>query len=126
MRKILCLFALLLWINLAPTVDAQTQAGSAVDGQARYMRLCSRCHTASPDYRAIRAANSPDTLRLAANSVSGMGFLLTLLTASDYDNIAAFIGNEALRENVVTVAPAGAGQGFISSVPNTVACGGTC
>ena len=126
MKKTFLTFILLFLLGCVQTVNAQTSIGNAIDGQARYMRLCSRCHTASPDHRAINGANSADSIRFAANSVSGMGFLIALLTAKDYDDIAAFIGDATLRENVVTVAAAGDGTGFISSTPNALACGGTC
>ncbi len=126
MQKIFLAFTLLFLLSCIPTAHAQTNIGNAVDGQARYMRLCSRCHGPTPDHRSINGANSPDTIRFAANSVSGMGFLVALLTAKDYDDIAAYIGDAALRVNVVTVAPTGNGTGFITSTPNALACGGTC
>jgi hypothetical protein len=108
------------------TAHAQEGAGNALDGQARFLRFCTRCHGVPPDHRAMNGANRPDVIRLAANNAPGMGFLIALLTSKDYDDLAAFIADKALSSNVVTVAATGDGTGFITSTPNGLACGGVC
>ncbi len=98
----------------------------ALAGQARYLQLCAGCHSATPDYRAKSAANRPDSLRLAVNAVSGMGTLQAVLTNVDYDNIAAYLGDEKLNENVLTVSSRGGGSGRIVSAGSNINCGGVC
>jgi hypothetical protein len=101
-------------------------AANALDGQARYLQICAGCHSATPDHRAKLAANNPDFLRLAVNTVSGMGFLQRLLLSNDYDDIAAYIGDTRLNENVLTVASRGEGIGHITAMPGNINCGGIC
>ncbi len=111
-------------ILLASNAFAST--GNALAGQQLYLALCETCHGATPDRRAKLAANDPDFLRLTVFTSSGMGFLQSILTTVGYENIAAYLGNTALNENLVTVALSGNGDGSVTSIPNGIACGGTC
>ena len=115
------LLFLLLLLSALPSY-----AANALVGQARYLALCAGCHSATPDHRAKLAANEPDFLRLAVNTVSGMGFLQALLSRNDYDDIAAYIGDTKLNSNVLTVAARGAGVGRIVTKPGNINCGGVC
>ncbi len=110
----------------AHAASPSASTADALRGQARYLRLCAGCHSAAPDYRAKSAANRPDALRLAVNAVSGMGVLQPLLTNADYDDIAAYLGDTTLNENVLTVAPRGDGLGRITATRGNMDCGGIC
>lgn len=103
-----------------------TAAGNPVAGQTKYLANCATCHSAPPDYRAVRAANNPDELALAINAVSGMGFLNALLTRQDIENIAVYIGTPSISQNVLTVGRSGGGSGSVSSAAGVIACGGIC
>ena len=116
----------MLWRLIFLIFSVPAFAANAIDGQARYLNLCAGCHSATPDHRAKYAANNPEFLKLAVNTVSGMGFLQRLLTTQDYDNIAAYIGDTTLNENVLSVALRGNGTGLIVSTPSGIACGGNC
>ena len=101
-------------------------AGDPIAGQTKYLTHCATCHSAPPDYRAIRAANNPDELALAINAVSGMGFLNSLLTRQDIDNIAAYIGTPTISQNVLTIGRSGGGAGSVTAASGVIACGGIC
>jgi len=103
-----------------------TAAGDPVAGQTKYLANCTTCHSAPPDYRAVRAANNPDELALAINAVSGMGFLNALLTRQDIENIAVYIGTPSISQNVLTVGRSGGGSGSVASAVGVIACGGIC
>jgi Divergent InlB B-repeat domain len=124
MMKIL-IFAVSLCLLILAT-NANAAKGDALSGQRLYLALCETCHGATPDRRAKLAADDPDFLRLTVFTSSGMGFLQSILTTVGYENIAAYIGNKALNENLVTVALSGNGAGSVNSNPNGIACGGTC
>ncbi|MFN7220796.1 MAG: InlB B-repeat-containing protein [Burkholderiales bacterium] len=55
-----------------------------------------------------------------------MGFLTALLTRRDIENIAAYIGNTSLSQNVLTVGLQGNGRGLVTSNPSGIACGANC
>ncbi len=103
-----------------------TAAADSIAGQTKYLTNCATCHSAPPDYRAIRAANNPDELALALNAVSGMGFLSALLNRQDIENIAAYIGAPSISQNVLTIGQSGAGAGTVTAASGAIACGGIC
>jgi hypothetical protein len=113
-----------LWLFVMCSM-AQAQPDPSA-GRATYQRLCQSCHSAPPDHRAMLAANNVDSLTTALNQVSGMGFLNALLTRSDIENMAAYIGIPALSQNVLTVASRGEGRGFVTSSPIAIFCGANC
>ena len=113
-----------LWSALFAT--AVLSAGDPITGQAKYLANCATCHSAPPDFRAIRAANNPDELALAIDAVSGMGFLNALLNRQDIENIAAYIGTPSISQNVLTIGRSGAGAGVVTAAPGVIACGGIC
>jgi hypothetical protein len=119
------IFFIVALISIAASASP-LKTGNTIAGKTRYLNLCAGCHSATPDHRAKLAANDADFLKLAVNTVSGMGFLQRVLTADDYDNIAAYIGDTRLNQNVLTVASSGAGTGVVTSEPTGIACGGIC
>ncbi len=122
----LCSFVIALCALLSTTATAQTPAADPVAGRERYQLLCQACHGSPPDQRAQLAANNADSLSSAVNQVSSMGFLTALLTRRDIENIAAYIGNTSLSQNVLTVGLQGNGRGLVTSSPSGIACGANC
>ena len=122
LRRCILVLALLGCTGIATVASA----ADAIRGQSRYLPICSGCHGAQPDDRAINGANNPDVIASAINSVSGMGFLSSQLTRQDVEDIAAYIGTPALNQNVLTVGRLSVGEGLVSSLPRGIACGGTC
>jgi hypothetical protein len=122
----LCSFAMVLSALLSPIATAQTPPADPVAGRERYELLCQACHGSPPDQRAQLAANNADSLSSAINQVSSMGFLTALLTRRDIENIAAYIGNTSLSQNVLTVGLQGSGRGLVTSSPSGIACGANC
>ena len=106
---------LLLSLLSCTWIATVAHAADALRGQSRYLPICSRCHGAQPDHRAINGANNPDVIAFAINSVSGMGFLSSLLTRQDVEDIAAYIGTPALNQNVLTVGRLSVGEGLVTS-----------
>ncbi len=107
------------------SVNAQT-ADEPLLGQSRYLALCATCHGVPPDHRAMQAANNPDTLSQALNSVSGMGFLRALLNPQDLVNIARYLGDASLSQVTTAVVKQGTGAGVVTSQPSGISCGAIC
>jgi hypothetical protein len=105
--------------------EAYAQA-DALQGRVRYLALCSTCHGVPPDHRATLGANNPDSVSSALASVSPMRFLGSLVTRQDINNIAAYLGDLNLNQNVLGVAKIGGGAGFVQSDPEGLACGAIC
>lgn len=125
-NRALCSFAVGLSGLLSTATQAQTPPADPVAGRERYQLLCQACHGSPPDQRAQLAANNADSLSSAINQVSSMGFLTALLTRRDIENIAAYIGNTSLSQNVLTVGLQGNGRGLVTSNPSGIACGANC
>lgn len=109
----------------AISAHAQT-TGESLLGQSRYLSLCASCHGVPPDHRAMQAANNPDTLSQALNSVSGMGFLRALLLPKDIIDIARYLGDTSLSQVTTAVVKRGAGAGVVTSEPSGISCGAVC
>ncbi len=101
-------------------------AGDSLSGRVRFLEMCSGCHGVPPDKRAMAAANNPDTLVSALNIVSGMGFLVSLISADDILNIAAYLGDTRLNQTVTAVGIQGGGSGAVVSSPAGINCGALC
>jgi hypothetical protein len=101
-------------------------AGDSVQGRVRFLALCSGCHGVPPDHRAILAANNPDSLNSALNSVRPMSFMLSILSSDDIVNIAAYLGDTRLNQAVTGVRIQGGGAGDVVSSPEGINCGAIC
>jgi hypothetical protein len=88
--------------------------------------MCSGCHGVPPDKRVMQAAGNPDALSSALNSVSGMGFLVPLISRDDINNIAAYLGDAPLNQAVTAVNIQGGGSGVVVSTPAGINCGALC
>ncbi|MCA3085861.1 MAG: cytochrome c [Rhodocyclaceae bacterium] len=103
-----------------------TVVGDPAEGRVRFLAFCSGCHGVPPDHRAMQAAGNPDALSSALNSVSGMGFLVPLISRDDINNIAVYLGDAPLNQAVTAVNIQGSGSGFVISTPAGINCGALC
>lgn len=62
----------------------------------------------------------------AVNQVSGMGFLNSVLGGADFENLAAYLADTRLNQNVTAVRVQGGGTGSLVSSPAGINCGGVC
>ena len=72
--------------------SAPAAAQDAAHGQQLYMSICIVCHGFPPAGGPERAAGNPTMIRNAINGgVAAMGFLRTVLTQADINDIAAYL-----------------------------------
>lgn len=114
------------WLAAFSLLPAAAVAASAESGRVLFQANCAACHGVPPDHRARHGANNPDFITLAFNAVSGMGQFIGRFTRSEIEDIAAFIGDTSLSENVLTVARSGNGSGSVQSGGSDIRCGGLC
>jgi cytochrome c553 len=68
-------------------------AADAVNGKSLYQMRCAVCHTSPTAKDVQKAANNPDQLRNAIQAVARMRFLFNVLSNSEIEDIAAYLGN---------------------------------
>jgi hypothetical protein len=124
MSKLLTTLGLLLACALLCT--SASANGDSSSGRVRFLEMCSGCHGVPPDKRVMQAAGNPDALSSALNSVSGMGFLVPLISRDDINNIAAYLGDASLNQAVTAVNIQGSGSGVVTSTPAGINCGALC
>lgn len=87
-------------------VACAARAASVTQGQAIYATWCAQCHNASPrnDGFVFLAANNPQRIQAAIDGrVPNMTVLKGILTATDLDDVAAYLGGIFAPEPPSTV-----------------------
>src|SRR5687767_2477246 len=109
----------LLLLVLLVTACVSAPAQNITRGQQLYAQWCTACHAQDPSTDEPRiAANNPGALNLAIASRPDMRFLGSVLTSSDINDIAAYIGSIVDPGSTVRPAtgwywnPAESGRGF--------------